>query len=218
LAEIVVAMTRHFPYILIVSLLLFILLFVFREVGFLDFWWWMSANLVLLVSSCIFSDATFRQELTNDLSVGVIRKVSLGALSAIILYLVFYAGNEIIRMLFDFASKDIGAVYGFKAGAGPWRIGLLMLLVIGPGEELLWRGYVQGNLTRKYGNLKGFILATILYTAIHVATGNLVLILAALTGGIFWGWMYMKYRSILMNSFSHVIWDIAVFLIFPFSS
>ncbi|MFW6103652.1 MAG: CPBP family intramembrane glutamic endopeptidase, partial [Bacteroidota bacterium] len=79
-------------------------------------------------------------------------------------------------------------------------------------------GYVQGNLTRKYGKIKGFIWAIILYTSIHVATGNLVLILAALAGGIFWGWMYMRYRSILMNSVSHVIWDIAVFLIFPFSS
>ena len=118
----------------------------------------------------------------------------------------------------DFAGRDISQVYGFKGGAGIWRIGLLMLLVIGPGEELLWRGYVQGNLTRKYGRGKGLFLAVIIYIAIHIATGNLVLILAALTGGLFWGWMYMRYRSILMNSVSHVVWDVFVFLIFPFSS
>jgi len=211
-------MTRHFLYILIVSLLLFIPLFVFRQFGWLDFWWWMSSNLVLLVAWALLSDMNFRQEILKDFSVGIIKKAGMGILSAAVLYLVFYAGNEIIRMLFDFAGRDIGEVYGFKEGAGVWRIGLLMLLVIGPGEELLWRGYVQGNLTRKYGRGNGLFLAVIIYIAIHIATGNLVLILAALTGGLFWGWMYMRYRSILMNSVSHVVWDVFVFLIFPFSS
>jgi membrane protease YdiL (CAAX protease family) len=63
----------------------------------------------------------------------------------------------------------------------------------------------------------GFILATSLYTAVHVATGNMVLVLAALVCGIFWGWLYMRYKSMLINVVSHTVWDILVFLILPFA-
>jgi hypothetical protein len=211
-------MNKYFPYILVVALLLFISLFVFRQVGWLDFWWWMSANLVVILFLGLLSDGKFRKRISGDLTNSVWKKMGLGFLSAILLYLIFFMGNEAVRFLFDFANRDIGQVYGFKEGAGTLRIGLLMLLIIGPGEELLWRGYIQGNLAERYGNREGFIIAALVYAAIHVATGNLVLVLAALTGGLFWGWMYMKYRSVLMNSVSHLVWDLAVFLVFPFSA
>jgi len=211
-------MNKYFPYILVVALLLFISLFVFRQIGWLDFWWWMSANLVVTLFLGLISDGKFRKRISGDITSSVWKKMGLGFLSAVLLYLIFFIGNEAVRFLFDFADRDIGQVYGFKDGAGTLRIGLLMLLIIGPGEELLWRGYIQGNLAERYGNREGFIIAVLVYGAIHVATGNLVLVLAALTGGLFWGWMYMKYRSVLINSVSHVVWDLAVFLVFPFSA
>jgi hypothetical protein len=211
-------MNKYFPYILVVALLLFISLFVFRQIGWLDFWWWMSANLVVTLFLGLLSDGKLRKRISGDLTSSVWKKMGLGFLSAVLLYLIFFIGNEAVRFLFDFADRDIGQVYGFKEGAGTLRIGLLMVLIIGPGEELLWRGYIQGNLAERYGNREGFIIAALVYAAIHVATGNLVLVLAALTGGLFWGWMYRKYHSVLMNSVSHVVWDLAVFLVFPFSA
>lgn len=210
-------MSRYFPHVLVLGLLLFIPLFVYRQIAFLDFWWWMSLNLVFLVGLTTLSDSGFRRTLSEDLQFDIGKKVVVGIASAAILYLVFYVGNEMVRYVLDFAGRDISHVYGFKGNAALWRIGVLMLLIIGPGEELLWRGYVQGNLARKYGKVEGYILATLIYTAIHVATGNLVLILAALAGGVFWGWMYMRYQSLLMNSVSHIVWDIAVFLLLPFN-
>jgi membrane protease YdiL (CAAX protease family) len=105
-----------------------------------------------------------------------------------------------------------------KQDAAPIRIGLLMLLVIGPGEELFWRGYLQRRLGLKYGKMTGFILATALYTAVHIATGNMVLVLAAFICGVFWGWLYMRYKSMIINVVSHTVWDIGVFLLLPFSS
>jgi hypothetical protein len=44
-----------------------------------------------------------------------------------------------------------------------------------------------------------------------------MLIVAALVAGLFWGWMYMRYNSMVMNIVSHTVWDIAVFLILPFN-
>ncbi len=198
------------------ALLMFLPLFVYREAGPLDFWWWMSGNLIVLISLAAITDRLFITEISQDVKKKTGSKLLFGLLSAVLLYFVFYAGNFLVRELFDFAGRDISKVYDFKGDAHKWRIGLLMLLVIGPGEELLWRAYIQGNFMRKYGRLSGYLLGVFIYTAIHVATGNLILIVAALTGGLFWGWMYMRYRSVTMNMVSHIIWDIGVFLIFPF--
>ena len=93
---------------------------------------------------------------------------------------------------------------------------MLIILFIGPGEELFWRGFIQGNLTRLLGNRMGLVLAVMYYSIIHIATGNVVLIVAALTGGLFWGWLYLRYKSMLINIVSHLVWDVMVFLIFPF--
>jgi hypothetical protein len=64
----------------------------------------------------------------------------------------------------------------------------------------------------------GFIFATVLYTVVHIATGNMVLVLAALICGLFWGWLYMRYQSMLINVISHTVWDIGVFLLLPFTA
>jgi len=199
-----------------IGLLIFVPLFVFRNLGILDFWWWMSLNLILVVSLSLLRDRSFRKELVLDGSSQKGRKILWGVVSAVVLYLVFFIGNWLVREVFQFAPENIRNVYGFKGSASALRIALLMLLFIGPGEELFWRGFIQGNLAGLMGKTNGFLLAVLFYTLIHLATGNLILILAALAGGIFWGWLYMRYQSMLLNMVSHIVWDISVFLLFPF--
>jgi membrane protease YdiL (CAAX protease family) len=201
-----------------IGLLIFVPLFVFRNLGILDFWWWMSLNLTVVISLSLWRDRKFRQELLLDWSSRRQAKIFWGVASAAVLYLVFFVGNILVREVFDFAPQDIRSVYGFKGDASAWRIALLMLLFIGPGEELFWRGFIQGNLAALMGRTNGFLLAVLFYTIIHVATGNLILIVAALTGGLFWGWLYRQYQSMLLNMVSHIVWDISVFLLFPFGS
>ena len=206
---------KQFFLIIILAIIMFMPMFVQRAIGNFDFWWWMSSNLVVLVGLSFAFDKAYQQEFISDLRSKIPGKILYGLLSAAVLYGIFYAGNSIVRWMFEFAGRDISNVYGFKDGAEALRIGLLMLLIIGPGEELLWRGYVQGNLSASLGKQKGFIIGVLIYTLIHIATGNFILIMAALVGGIFWGWMYMKYNSLLMNIVSHIIWDIAIFLLLP---
>ena len=66
--------------------------------------------------------------------------------------------------------------------------------------------------------MPGFLVATFLYTAVHIATGNMVLVFAALVCGLFWGWLYMKYRSMIINVISHTVWDVGVFILLPFTA
>jgi len=197
---------------------LFTVMFIFKQAGAFDFWYWMSSNLLLLLTLVFVLDKSNGQEIRRDLADKTLNKVFLGIVAAVALFAVFYVGNILIRIVFEQAGTGIRNVYSFKQEAAPLRIALLMLLIIGPGEELFWRGYLQRRLGLKMGKMKGFILATFLYTVVHVATGNLVLVLAALICGIFWGWLYMRYKSMTINIISHTVWDIAVFILLPFNS
>lgn len=208
---------RHLLILSLLSLLFFIPLFTFIGIGQFDFWWWMSTNLVVLITLGLILDKAYLPFLRDDYTGDVLKKIGIGLLSVVILYFVFYFGNWLSRELFDFASGGIENVYAFKGNASATRISILMLLIIGPGEEIFWRGLLQRNLAKKLGPKKGFILATFLYTLVHVFTGNIMLILAALICGLFWGWLYMKYESMLMNVVSHTLWDLAVFILLPYS-
>jgi hypothetical protein len=43
-----------------------------------------------------------------------------------------------------------------------------------------------------------------------------MLVLAAAVCGLFWGVLYLRTGSILLVAVSHTLWDIAVFVLFPF--
>ena len=195
----------------------FVPLFIFRQAGPLDFWWWMSANLIILISLGLASDKLYRRTLFQQGHLEPLKAIAGGVFAALILFIIFWAGNHLSRFLFDFASENIVSIYDFKGDAAEIRIFLLMMLIIGPGEEIFWRGYIQMKLEQPLGKTRAFIFASIFYTAVHIFSGNPILVLAALVCGLFWGWLYMKYQSILLNIISHTVWDITVFLLLPFS-
>jgi membrane protease YdiL (CAAX protease family) len=151
------------------------------------------------------------------LSLGKITKrhILIGILSAIGLYAVFYAGNIISGFLFPFKDAQISMVYGNKAQGSLPLIGLLLFFIIGPGEELYWRGFIQSSFARKFGENKGYAIATLLYAGVHISTGNFMLVLAALVCGVYWGWIYKKEKSLIPVLISHAIWDLTIFVLLP---
>lgn len=205
-------------YITCLAVMMFSPMFVLHGIGVFDFWWWMTTNLVIFISISFITDWEYLYILRKDFCEIVWKKVGIGLLSAFVLYLVFFLGNYLSRLWFDFASTGIENVYKFKGDATGIRIAVLMLLIIGPGEELFWRGYLQRKFSSRYGRWTGLIIALVLYTGVHVFTGNFMLIMAALICGFFWAWMYLKYNSMLINIISHTVWDIVIFLVLPFNS
>jgi membrane protease YdiL (CAAX protease family) len=201
--------------VLLAALALFVPLFLTGGVGPLDFWWWMTANLLLLLAVVQVVDVEWRRALAADLRDRPARKAVLGVLSAVVLYAIFWLGDKGSRCLLAGAAQDISAVYAFKEQAPALRIVLLMVLLIGPGEELFWRGFLQRRLEHSLGPWSGWLSATALYAAIHLATGNPILVLAAGVCGAFWGWLYLRHQSMLLNAVSHTVWDIAIFILFP---
>jgi hypothetical protein len=201
--------------ITLIAGVLFTPLFMTQGLGRFDFWWWMSTNLTILLVLVIIFDRHWWSEIRIDIQHRTLSKVGFGVLSALFLYIVFYVGNIVSRQIFSFAQSGIENVYAFKSGVSPFRIAVLMILLIGPGEELFWRGFLQRRLQMEQGRWRGFIIATSIYTLVHLASGNAMLILAAGLCGLFWGFLYVQKGSILLNIVSHTVWDVAIFLLFP---
>jgi len=204
--------------ITLLAILLFVPLFITRGLGALDFWWWLSANLIILISIAIAFDPAWKNAIQQDMTNNIPFKIGMGILSALLLYGVFFVGNFFSRHIFTFAGSGIQDVYAFKMGVSKFRIAVLMIFIIGPGEELLWRGFLQRRLQNSTGKYQGFFLATGIYTLVHVGSGNVMLILAAGVCGLFWGYLYLRYGSITLNVISHTLWDVSVFLWLPFNT
>jgi membrane protease YdiL (CAAX protease family) len=201
--------------IAILAASLFALLFRFERLGPLDFWWWMAANVCLVSGLGFAADRDYLARFRADLKAGLARKVGLGIISAVLLYGVFAAGRLAALKIFPFAAAGIEPVYGLKAGTATVRLVLLLGLVIGPGEELVWRGFLQENLGRRLGRGAGFILTALAYTLVHVGSGNAMLVLAAAVCGVFWGLLYRAFCSSLLNAVSHASWALLVFVVWP---
>jgi len=197
------------------AVVLFVPLFLLRRLGPVDFWGWMSFNIAAVITFSLLSDRSYPALLKKDLKSGLPHKIILGLFSALLLYALFYAGNELSQIIFPFAETDISRVYSFKQSAATWRIAVLMVFIIGPGEEIFWRGFLQRKWTEKFGSLPGLIMAVFFYAGIHISSGNVMLVLAAVVCGLFWGVLYLRYRSVIMLIISHTIWDLLIFLAFP---
>ncbi|MCS6937452.1 MAG: CPBP family intramembrane metalloprotease [Candidatus Bipolaricaulota bacterium] len=138
-----------------------------------------------------------------------------GVLSALVLYMLFWLGKSVATALLPFASEQISSVYANKAQAELWLIGLLLVVVLGPGEEIFWRALVQRRLCERLGDLAGWLVATAVYALVHVWTLNLMLVGAAAVAGLVWGGIYLYRKNLVTVIVSHALWDLAIFVIWP---
>jgi hypothetical protein len=189
--------------------------------GLINFWGGMAvAAGVLTITSLLAGNAERRDAAFPRWSFGEafefkITHVWNGLAAAAILYGVFLLGDRISSLLFDFAKPQVAGIYGTKSQASPWVIGSLLMFWIGPAEEIFWRGYVQRKLSQGLGGWTGLIVATLIYTLIHIWSFNFMLIMAALICGVFWALMYKYFRSVWPGIISHAVWDAVIFVVLP---
>ena len=199
--------SKYMIFTLFVASILWYLLFVIKP---MNFWIEMTLSISILVfMAFIFSKRNIQLGKIN------LRHIIIGIVSAIVLYIVFYFGNIISGFLFPFKDAQVMSVYSNRSNGSSLGIGLLLLFIIGPGEEIYWRGFVQNTLSKRCGENKGYVISVLLYAGVHIITGNIMLVIAAFVCGIFWGWIYKKEKSLLPVIISHAIWDLTIFVIIP---
>ena len=118
------------------------------------------------------------------------KAIGFGLLAAVALWVIFYVGEYLSGLLLGFAREQVDGIYSLKEGQNKLLVALGLLFIMGPAEEIFWRGFVQHSLIEKYGEWKAFIFATIVYSLVHIWSFNFMLVMAALVCGIFWGLMY----------------------------
>lgn len=142
--------------------------------------------------------------------------ILLGIALAAFMWGVFWLGEYFSTMIFGFARPQVDMIYGMKEGENPWILTALMLLIIGPAEEIFWRGYIQNTLSKRWNPNIGFIVTTLVYSLVHLPKMNFMLIMSAAVAGFIWGLAYRffpeRFGAILL---SHALWDCAVFIWFP---
>lgn len=142
--------------------------------------------------------------------------IAIGILLAAALWCVFWIGDRLSSLMFDFARPQVNLIYGMKEGENPIALSLLMLFIIGPAEEIFWRGYIQNNFSKRWNPNIGFIVTTLIYGLVHISKFNFMLIMAALVAGFIWGLAYRFFPERLgAIILSHALWDCAVFIWFP---
>lgn len=141
--------------------------------------------------------------------------VPLGLVSALVLYLMFFAGHRIAAAILPFASKQVALVYRTRSQADLWLIGVLLAAWVGPAEEIFWRGYVQRRCGQRFGPFAGLIVTAAIYTLVHIWSFNLMLLAAAGLCGVFWGALFWRFRSIWPALISHALWDVVIFVLLP---
>lgn len=141
---------------------------------------------------------------------------ALGVALAAALWGVFWLGEFFSTLLFDFARGQVDSIYGMKEGENPLVLTLLMLLIIGPAEEIFWRGFIQNRFSARWNPNTGFIVTTLVYSLVHLSKFNFMLIMAAMVAGLVWGLAYRFFPERLgAIIISHALWDCAVFIWFP---
>ena len=177
---------------------------------YLNFWLSMSVSASILIFLSVFLDKNFKAGFSFN-----IKDVFVGLASAVVLWFVFYIGDYISSLIFDFSKTQVAGIYSMKDGGNPLIIAALLLLLIGPAEEIFWRGFIQKRLGDKYGEWMAFFATTLIYTLVHIWSFNFMLIMAALVCGGFWGLLYKWNKNLLTLVISHAVWDVAVFILFP---
>jgi membrane protease YdiL (CAAX protease family) len=143
------------------------------------------------------------------------RDIALGIASAAGLYVVFQVGDRIARVVLPKGGSEIEAIYSLRRLRSRRELATRLFAVIGPAEELFWRGVVQHRFMKYFGKPAGLVLGTAAYGGAHLVTGNFTLIGAATIAGGYWGALSAAGLSTGALIVSHVAWDITIFLIAP---
>lgn len=202
---------RRLLFTILLATVLWTVMFSPWTAPYVNFWWMMTGSACTLsLLATLFAPGWWKRVRLTPAN------ILLGVAIAVALWGIFWVGDKLSQLMFDFARPQVDTIYGMKEGESPWLLTGLMLFLIGPAEEIFWRGYVQQKLSERWNANKGLIVTTLIYALVHAGSCNFMLTMAALVAGAAWGVLYRffpeRFAAIII---SHALWDVAVFIWFP---
>ncbi|MCA8954710.1 MAG: CPBP family intramembrane metalloprotease [Planctomycetes bacterium] len=91
---------------------------------------------------------------------------------------------------------------------GPWSVLLIAAIGILPalGEELVYRGFVQSGLHRRWSPLPAMLVPTSMFLAIHLDPMH---ILTISLGAAWWSFVFWRTQSVLATMLPHLLNNLA---------
>ena len=90
---------------------------------------------------------------------------------------------------------------------------MVLLPVIVIGEEIVWRGAVQGALARRMRWLPAAAVGALVYALAHTPVGSPALVLTCLGAGFCWSALRGITDSLPATVMAHLVWDFAVLVV-----
>ncbi len=151
-----------------------------------------------------------RDEATRLLAPSV-RLVGVGVAAGAVMVGATYVVYPWVARVAPFVGADVAVLYAaFRA---PSRV--VAALALGPivvGEELVWRGAVQGAVGKRFGAAAGVVIAAVVYGVAHAGIGSPVLCGVAVVCGGAWGALRAGSGSLVPGVVAHLVWDGVVLL------
>ena len=196
---------------LLIATALWTIMFSPATAPYVNFWWMMTASACTLSALATIFNPGWWKQVRIDIS-----NIILGVVIAVALWSIFWIGDKLSQIMFNFARPQVDLIYSMKDGESAWLLTALMLFLIGPAEEIFWRGYIQKTFSARWNPNIGFIVTTAIYALVHAGSCNFMLTMAALVAGFVWGLLYRffpnRFGAIII---SHALWDVAAFIWFP---
>jgi uncharacterized protein len=122
---------------------------------------------------------------------------------------VFVLGALVVREIPPL--RDFVAHVLAHANQGDFALVSVLALVNGAAEEVFFRGALFAAIGRQHPVL----ISTVLYALVTIATGNPVLVFAAILMGTVWGLQRRASGGILSSMITHVVWSAIMLFTLP---
>ena len=132
-------------------------------------------------------------------------------------------GSQLVTALTQQVAGDVDPATNSAAQLGMQNPEVLLLLIpasfllIGPGEELLFRGIVQNRIRESFGRIVGIVLASLIFAAIHVValigspTAIAMSVAILLFPSLVFGAVYELSENLTVTAFMHAAYDATLF-------
>jgi len=143
--------------------------------------------------------------------------IVLGFATAALLYAVFTAGASAVAVLHPFGVTPASeaSIYALiSSPSGPPQLQVAVLLFDSAGYESFFRGVLQSKLRPRMGVAAAPAVA-LFDAALHIATLNPLWVGATFVADLIWGLTYHYGRGTQASFTSHLVWDIAIFILRP---
>jgi membrane protease YdiL (CAAX protease family) len=143
-----------------------------------------------------------------------VRLVLLGLAAGVVMAAMTYALYPVLAPFAPIIVTGTAHLYAtFRAPSA--TIATLALVPIILGEEVVWRGVVQGALVQRLGTWGGITATTLAYALAHAPLGSPILVAVAVACGLAWGVLRAVSASLVPALVAHLVWDLLVLLWLP---